>query len=72
MKEEFINPFEIPYEKEHLYNLSSGIAILNDIANQILKQYSTGMEQMNCFEKCLVDQDKRLHTPWPTKQDRDI
>ena len=63
LKEEYINPFEIPYEKEHLYNLSSGIAISNDVANEILKQYSTGLEQMNFFKKCFVDQDKKLHSP---------
>ena len=49
-QKEYLNPFSQTIDESLLYNLSSGVPLLNVIASDILKVYSEGTKQMNDFK----------------------
>ena len=62
--EEYLNPFGVNLEHSSLYNLSSGVALPNDIGtDDMLQCYSKGKELMAVFNERLVHGDKKFHDP---------
>ena len=51
LQDEYINPFDEDLEKNYLYNLSSGIAIQDDLAESILKTKEVGRTAYSAFVK---------------------
>ena len=48
---EYINPFGLDIDKNHLYNLSSGIAIEDSLATEIINLNTTGKELARKFKQ---------------------
>ena len=57
---EYINPFGLDIDKNHLYNLSSGIAIEDSLATEIINLNTTGKELARKFkqERMLVENNE--------------
>ena len=51
LKEEHINPFDGNLDKGLLVNLSSGIAVAEDVAEEITSTYSSGKDDYQTFCK---------------------
>ena len=78
---EYINPFGLDRDKNHLYNLISGIAIKDLLATEIINLNTTGKELVRKFkqEQMLVENNeigntgsekicKSFHEPQPIKR----
>ena len=57
LEEEYINPFSEDYDTTLLYNLSSGVPLPIEIADEILKVYTEGINQMKAFKKRFIKLD---------------
>ena len=65
---EYINPFGANIDVNHLYNLSSGVAVEDTLAVEILSLEKKGSELANKFksERMLIGNNKkRFHDPLP-------
>ena len=67
IQEEYINPFSILVDEDKLFNLSSGVPVQNDLAEEILQIHSVGNELAKQFaaERMLSDSTKKFHDPLP-------
>ena len=59
LDEEYRNPFGVTLDESCLYNLSSGEALPVDIADDITKCYSKGLELMQAFTGKLLENGKQ-------------
>ena len=55
LEEEYLNPFGVTLDESCLYNLSSSEALPADIADDITKCYSKGLELMYVFTGRLLE-----------------
>ena len=72
LQEEYINPFSLLVDKEQLYNLSSGVPVSADLADEILNTRSIGMDISEKFttERLLESGTKKFHDPLPRNKIR--
>lgn len=63
--ENYINPFSIDIEKNHLINLSSGVPLPDDVADRLLSVYTIGMDKYREFknERLIKPPTKSFHEP---------
>ena len=62
LDEEYLNPFGVTLDESCLYNLSSGEALPVDIADDITKCYSKGLELMQAFTGRLLENgEQKFH-----------
>ena len=67
LQEEYINPFSVLVDEGQLYNLSSGVPVSIDLADEILETRNKGIEIAEKFttERLLGDGTKKFHDPLP-------
>ena len=63
IEEEYINPFSIDLHKSYLYNLSSGVAVSSELADDIVQIYSKGKDFSRSFIERLVHSEAKFHDP---------
>ena len=63
---EYLNPFSVSLD-ENLYNLSSGVPVEDELANEILCTEQKGSKIYGCFanEILLASGTKNFHDPLP-------
>ena len=66
LSEEYLNPFSVSLD-ENLYNLSSGVPVEDELANEILCTEQKGSEIYGCLanEILLAGGTKNFHDPLP-------
>ena len=70
---EYINPFGANIDVNHLYNLSSGVAVEDTLAVEILNLEKKGSELANKFksERMLIgNNNKKLHDRYPETKEK--
>ena len=64
LRNDFVNPFDSNIDKDKLLNLSSGIPVNDDLAEDILKIKDRGIDSYNEFvEKRIKSQAIKVHDP---------
>ena len=69
ISEEYIDPFNPSRDKEYLYNLSSGVPLHSEIANDILSIRSCGENAFTEFNKVRL-QSKNISFHQPIKKQK--
>ena len=69
LKEEYVNPFDVNLTQEQLVNLSSGVALPDEMASEILSARSIGEDECEKFcSKRLEPNKVKFHEPIKRKR----
>ena len=67
LEEEYLNPFSVLIDEDQLYNLSSGVPVESDLADEILETQNKGIKLADMFatKRLTTNGTKKFHDTLP-------